>query len=387
MDASTILVLGAVILGLGSLGLLIVRLTNRRLSGLGWLGGAFATGGLGALLLITNAHNPILGILAADLCVILSFFLLHLAVLELATDHVAVPPVGLALLVVMAAIDILCMSGHGAGRLRISTISFLVTIQCLQIAWLLYAQARQKIRSPALFCAAILFLFAAFNLVRGIGTATGMLTYWHLTAEFQLTAFALYIAVALGIAFGYFWLTTTKFSEQLEDAAGTDPLTRLYNRTTFLRACEKELLLSVRHNRSFSVLMLDLDHFKSVNDRFGHPVGDAALLAVVECMQRSVRGIDVLARWGGEEFAALLPNSSPEAAFIVAERMRANIAGIELPLHDRYTGDPIFVRLTASIGIASYHPSDSIHTMLSRADRGLYLAKDLGRNRVLSANN
>jgi len=387
MDASTILVLGAVILGLGSLGLLVVRLTNSRLNGLGWLGGAFATGGLGALLLITNAHNPILGILAADLCVILSFLLLHLAVLELATDHVSVPPVGLALLVVMAAIDILYMSGHGTGRLRISTISFLVTIQCLQIVWLLYGQARQKIRSPALFCATILSLFAAFNLVRGFGTATGLLARWHLTDTFQLTAFALYIAVALGLAFGYFWLTTTKFSEQLEDAAGTDPLTRLYNRLTFLRACEKELLLSARHNRSFSILMLDLDHFKSVNDRFGHPVGDAALLAVVECMQRSVRGIDVLARWGGEEFAALLPNSSPEAAFIVAERMRANIAGIELPLPDRYPGDPIFVRLTASIGIASYHPSDSIHTMLSRADRGLYLAKDLGRNRVLSANN
>jgi len=389
MDASTILVLGAVILGLGSLGLLVVRLTNHRLDGLGWLGGAFATGGLGALLLITDAHTPILGVLAADLCVILSFLLLHLAVLELATDRVSVPPVGLALLVIMAAVDIVCMSGsgHGAGRLRVATISFLVTIQCIQIVWLLYGEARNKIRGPAIFCFAILSLFALFNLVRGFGAAIGLLTRWHLTDTFQIAAFALYIAVALGLAFGFFWLTTTKFSEQLEDAAGTDPLTRLYNRRTFLRACEKELLLSVRNNRAFSVLMLDLDHFKTVNDRFGHPVGDAALLAVVECMQRSVRGIDVLARWGGEEFAALLPNSSPEAAFIVAERMRANIAGIELPLPDRYPGEPIFVRLTASIGIASYHPSDSIHSMLSRADRGLYLAKDLGRNRVLSANN
>jgi diguanylate cyclase (GGDEF)-like protein len=385
MDASTILVFGAVILGLGSLGLLVVRLTNHRLDGLGWLGGAFATGGLSALLLIVNAHSPTLDILAADLCVILSFSLLHLAVLEIATDHVSVPPVDLALLVVMAVVDILYMSGHGTGRLRISTISFLVTIQCAQIAWLLYGEARNKVRSPAIFCATILSLFALFNLVRGLGVATGLLDRWHLTGDFLLTTFALYIAVALGLAFGFFWLTTTKFSEQLEDAAGTDPLTRLYNRRTFLRACEKELLLSTRYNRTFSILMLDLDHFKTVNDRFGHPVGDAALLAVVECMQRSVRGIDVLARWGGEEFAALLPNSSPESAFLVAERMRANIAGIELPLPDLYPGDPVFVRLTASIGIASYHPSDSIHSMLSRADRGLYLAKDLGRNRVLSA--
>jgi len=387
MDASTILVFGAVILGLGSLGLLVVRLTNHRLNGLGWLGGAFATGGLSALLLIVNAHSPILDILAADLCVILSFLLLHLAVLEIATDHVSVPPVDLALLVVMAVVDILYMGGHGTGGLRISTISFLVTIQCAQIAWLLYVEARNKVRSPAIFCATILSLFALFNLMRGLGVATGLVTRWRLANTLLLTTFALYIAVALGLAFGFFWLTTTKFSEQLEDAAGTDPLTSIYNRRTFLRACEKELLLSVRHNRSFSILMIDLDHFKSVNDRFGHPVGDAALLAVVECMQRSVRGIDVLARWGGEEFAALLPSSSPESAFLVAERMRANIAGIELPLPDRYPGDPVFVRLTASIGIASYHSNDSIHSMLSRADRGLYLAKDLGRNRVLSASN
>jgi diguanylate cyclase (GGDEF)-like protein len=131
--------------------------------------------------------------------------------------------------------------------------------------------------------------------------------------------------------------------------------------------------------------MVDLDHFKTVNDRFGHPVGDSALLAVVECMQNSVRGIDVLARWGGEEFAALLPNSSHEAAFIVAERMRNNIADIELAVPERLPGDPAFLRLTASIGIATYQPSDTIQTLLSRADRGLYLAKDSGRNRVLSS--
>jgi diguanylate cyclase (GGDEF)-like protein len=236
-----------------------------------------------------------------------------------------------------------------------------------------------------LFCTSLLLLFAVGNVIRGLGMATGLLARWHLARTFTLAAFALYIGVALGLAFGFFWLSTTNFSVQLEDAAETDPLTRLYNRRTFLRVCEKELHASARTGRSFSVLMVDLDHFKAVNDRFGHPVGDIALLAVVECMQNSVRGIDVLARWGGEEFAALLPNSSPEAAFIVAERMRINIAGIELPIQERFSANPTFLQLTASIGVATYQPTDSIHSMLSRADRGLYLAKDSGRNRVLSA--
>ena len=385
MDAATILILGAVILGLGSFGLLIVHLTNRRLNGLGWLGGAFATGAFGALLLVAGTPSPILRILAADLCVLLGFFFLHVAVLQLTADRHPFSPFGVALLAILAAVDVLYMSGHTSGSIRIATISFTVAAQCSQTAWLLTLTSRQKLRGPGLFCTWLLLLFAAGNVIRGLGMATGLLVRWHLARAFTLAAFALYIGVALGLAFGFFWLSTTNFFIQLEDAAGTDPLTRLYNRLSFLRACEKVLGVSVRSGRSFSILMLDLDHFKTVNDRFGHPMGDAALLAVVECMQNSVRGIDVLGRWGGEEFAALLPNSSLEAAFIVAERMRANIANIELPIPDRFSPDPIFLNLTASIGVATYRPSDTIQTMISRADRGLYLAKDSGRNRVLSA--
>ena len=385
MDAGTILILGAIILGLGSFGLLVVRLTNRRLNGLGWLGGAFATGAFGALLLVVGAPSPVLKVLAADLCVLLGFFFLHVAVLELTANRHLFSPFGIALLVILAAVDVFYMSGNASSAIRIATISFTVAAQCCQTAWLLTRTSRQKLRGPSLFCISLLLLFAVGNVIRGFGMATGLLARWHLARTFTLAAFALYIGVALGLAFGFFWLSTTNFFVQLEDAAETDPLTRLYNRRTFLRVCEKELHASARTGRSFSVLMVDLDHFKAVNDRFGHPVGDIALLAVVECMQNSVRGIDVLARWGGEEFAALLPNSSPEAAFLVAERMRINIAGIELPIQERFSANPTFLQLTASIGVATYQPTDSIHSMLSRADRGLYLAKDSGRNRVLSA--
>ncbi len=385
MDAGTILVFGAFILGLGSIGFLVVRLTNRRLNGLGWLGGAFAIGGIGALLLLYGSLSPILNVLLADLCTLLAFFLLHIAAIELTSDDPLLSPFSIALIVLLASVDILRMDGHVSGSARIAAISLTVAAQCFSTCWLLWRAARQKVRDPALFCSALLFLFAAFNLLRGIGAAAGLLARWNIAKQVGLTAFALYIAVALGLAFGFFWLTTTSFSAQLEDAAGTDPLTRLYNRRTFLRACEKELHTSAHHRRSFSVLMVDLDHFKTVNDSFGHPVGDLALLAVVECMQNSVRGIDVLARWGGEEFAALLPNSSAEAAFIVAERMRNNIADIEVPVPERSPGDPAFLRITASIGIATYQPTDSIQTLLSRADRGLYLAKDSGRNRTLAS--
>jgi diguanylate cyclase (GGDEF)-like protein len=386
MDAATILILGAIILGLGSFGLLVVRLTNRRLNGLGWLGGAFASGGFAALLLLTSSTSQILNVLSADLCVLFSFFLLHVAVLELTDRKPLFSPFGVALLVVITVIDVLKISGHVSGTVRVTSISLMVATQCCDTAWVLWHATKHKVRGPGIFCSVLLFSFAGFNVVRGLGVATGILRHTHLDRAFMIAAYVLYVAVAIGIAFGLFWLTTANFSVELEDAAGTDPLTRLYNRRTFLRACEQELIASNRAGRTFAILMLDLDHFKTVNDRYGHPVGDLALLTAVECMQNSVRGIDILARWGGEEFAALLPNSSREAAFLVAERMRTNIEKMTLPLPSRFVTDTPYIRLTASIGLAVCQPTDTIHSMLSRADRALYRAKDSGRNRVLASN-
>jgi diguanylate cyclase (GGDEF)-like protein len=136
--------------------------------------------------------------------------------------------------------------------------------------------------------------------------------------------------------------------------------------------------------RPFSILMVDLDHFKSINDRFGHQVGDAAILAAVEAMQDSIRGSDILARWGGEEFTALLPNADCEAAHIVAERLRANVERVELPVEVNGPNGRTIVTMTVSIGLATCETTDDIHTVMGRADQNLYLAKDSGRNRVLS---
>ena len=127
--------------------------------------------------------------------------------------------------------------------------------------------------------------------------------------------------------------------------------------------------------------MVDLDHFKRINDNFGHQVGDDVLCAAVEKMQDSVRGIDVLCRWGGEEFAVLLPNAPVEATLLVAERIRENIRKILLP---EQAGGQVGLELTASIGTATYRDlDDGIAVMLQRADRALYAAKEAGRNRVL----
>ena len=166
--------------------------------------------------------------------------------------------------------------------------------------------------------------------------------------------------------------------------ASTDPLTRVYNRRVFLHWCESEQARSQGLGVPFSVLMLDFDHFKKINDTYGHHVGDQVLCAAVERIQDSVRGIDVLCRWGGEEFAVLLPNASEEATQMVAERVRRNIRMIK-SADMRFAGEAFAeLQLSASIGAASFEGAgDTYDLMLQRADAALYEAKRSGRNRVI----
>lgn len=165
--------------------------------------------------------------------------------------------------------------------------------------------------------------------------------------------------------------------------AGTDPLTRLANRRVFREWMQRELLRSLRTSVPFSLLVVDLDHFKRVNDTMGHNAGDEVIRICVERMQDSVRGIDVLARWGGEEFVALLPRASVDAAELVGERIRRNI---EEPIKLRIRGEDKVLRITVSLGVTSYRGGeDTIEDMFDRADRALYEAKAAGRNCILTA--
>ncbi len=177
--------------------------------------------------------------------------------------------------------------------------------------------------------------------------------------------------------------------EQLTRLATTDALTGLANRRHLLAELEKELRRAARSGRPLSVLMVDLDHFKGVNDRYGHAAGDAALVAVAgRCLAR-LRAIDLCGRIGGEEFVVLLPETGAEGAATTAERLCADLAGTSI---DTAAG-PLHV--TISIGVASHLPrtpqpdeaadeetQGAVQALLQRADRALYEAKAGGRNCV-----
>ncbi len=166
---------------------------------------------------------------------------------------------------------------------------------------------------------------------------------------------------------------------ELERRASLDGLTGVFNHAHFLACSEKELLRAQRANQPTALLMLDIDHFKQVNDTFGHATGDRALRAVAEACVETVRGADRVGRLGGEEFALLLPETSLAEALVVAERLRLNVRAIALTSDD---GRPVSLR--ASIGVAQHRPPEPISTLLSRADAALYRAKHAGRDRVES---
>jgi diguanylate cyclase (GGDEF)-like protein len=172
-------------------------------------------------------------------------------------------------------------------------------------------------------------------------------------------------------------LELRRANEELTRIATTDPLTGVYNRRHFFDMGERELARARRYGHPVTALMLDIDHFKLVNDTYGHDIGDQAIIATAEAALHTFRAEDVFGRIGGEEFAGLLPETDTQSAITVAERLRLAIAGLRIPT---LKGDLTF---TASVGLAPLLSEDqSCAAALKRADDALYRAKNAGRNRV-----
>jgi diguanylate cyclase (GGDEF)-like protein len=173
-------------------------------------------------------------------------------------------------------------------------------------------------------------------------------------------------------------LDNAQLIHELENLATTDSLTRLHNRRHFLERAEAEFERSRRYQRPLSIFLLDADHFKEINDTYGHDIGDQALRILATICRQNLRQLDVIGRYGGEEFVAFLPETSMAKAMEVAERLRVGVEGIDLEVPG---GN---VRLTVSIGVATATAqTDSIAALINEADRALYEAKRAGRNKVV----
>lgn len=195
--------------------------------------------------------------------------------------------------------------------------------------------------------------------------------------QIQGLFFSLICIADILLTFSFALMLNERFKEEILRLAKIDPLTEVYNRAAMEQLYKNELRRAKRYKSPVSLLMLDLDLFKTINDTYGHQAGDKTLKFFVETIRAQLRSTDILSRYGGEEFALLLPDSDFSGAKIAAERLRQNVEKTLIG------ADGFKFNITVSIGIAQYQfDDDDLENLIHRADIALYQAKQTGRNRV-----
>lgn len=246
----------------------------------------------------------------------------------------------------------------------------------IQVAATVYVLFRHKDRSLQFPARAVGWLFAGFGLLQASQLAADCVwapTLDRLAPDPLQAFFNLFnFMTGMGCWAGAVWLAMSAQRQDLHVMATTDGLSGLMNRTAFDEALAREFRR--RKSRPLALLLIDLDHFKAVNDEHGHPVGDEVIRRVSRLLHENVRPMDSVARYGGEEFAVLLRGMNFAQAEAIAERLRALIAAMP--------GLPTSVGVTASFGIGIRRETDTAESLFKRCDEALYLSKHLGRNRV-----
>ncbi|MGC8813451.1 GGDEF domain-containing protein [Dictyoglomus sp.] len=169
-------------------------------------------------------------------------------------------------------------------------------------------------------------------------------------------------------------LELSNLNRKLEELSIKDDLTGLYNRRKMDQELEKCLYIWERYNRPFSIIIIDIDDFKKINDTYGHLIGDMVLEKISKIIRENIRKSDIASRWGGEEFLILLPETNLQNATLVAEAFRRKIEEANFGIDEK---------ITVSVGVANIENNESIDSLIQRADKNLYKAKEYGKNKVV----
>ncbi|MGQ0597439.1 GGDEF domain-containing protein [Aquabacterium sp.] len=178
---------------------------------------------------------------------------------------------------------------------------------------------------------------------------------------------------------GIYLRLVTKAEKELRILATTDPLTQLLNRRSLMEIAEYEVVQRKRHQAPLAFILADIDHFKSINDQYGHAAGDVVLKAVSQTLRQASREQDSIARWGGEEFLILMPDAAKDIAIKVAERLRQQVETLAVP----FNGTVIKVSMT--FGVSTHQNDEVVDAPINRADTALYQGKVAGRNQVVAS--
>ena len=246
-------------------------------------------------------------------------------------------------------------------------------------AFVLIRYADAAVRTACRATASLYLVFGSLLVIRAVWTILrgGQQTFFEYSPA-HLMGFLGVEVLIVGVPLGYFWMMSARLYAELELLARTDSLTNLPNRRSLKEAASREIDRCQIDGGPLTVLAVDIDHFKRINDCYGHDAGDKVLVETANALADALRKQDVVARLGGEEFVALLPDTDMEVAVRIAERLRELVEALAIEC------GPHVIRLTASFGIALLQGEDTFESVLQRADRALYAAKMAGRNYVMA---
>jgi diguanylate cyclase (GGDEF)-like protein len=377
IDLRTVHVTAAIFASL-CLYLLLIQRSTPGLRGVRFVIYGYATSAVGMELLALHDHIPqFFSITVANCLLVLINVFVYWGIAELL--HLRPPQRWLlpASVIPTAVISLYFSYVHPDVSVRIIGISLLAVAQYSLIVHLLSGPGPLRVYMPRLGLSDLFSLYSVINIYRAweahlrdprsLLTSTGTSIFSFLTP----------ILIAVMTALGFIWLAMAQLQHELEMQSRTDALTGLLNRRALEQIGAAAIEQARRQSSALSLIILDLDRFKSINDEHGHDGGDVVLHHAARCLRDNLREVDHVARLGGEEFVAVLPGTSQARAAEVAENLRLSLARLTI---EHFSQE---IRLSASFGVSTMLPTDtSWFEILRRGDRALYLAKEQGRDRV-----
>lgn len=373
MDFRTLLVADYVVQVCCALGLLLMSRSVAGLRGLRWFAWAYAAVTAGLVMVSWPEATRLLLILwLGRLLVLLGAVLMSQGIAEFAVAKASVLGWGGSLLALVAPLELYALAYRPELAVAIFAMAFAAQmLVCVLV--LLSHQApgeRAASRTMASVLAGVAGLCVARAMLSPLRLPVGNLSDSALGLGLAFT----YLVLSSTMAFGFVWMMTARLRNQLEMQARTDALTGVLNRRALEATAVLELAACQRRQSPLAILAIDLDHFKFLNDAYGHAAGDLALASTAGLLVQCLRSTDMVARFGGEEFVAVLPDRDGMRASLIAERLRSRLEEMRV----EYEGQQL--ALTASFGVAVSGPGDTWSALLRRADRALYEAKRTGRN-------
>ncbi len=269
-------------------------------------------------------------------------------------------------------------------QLRVIAASVVLSVQSALLLRALYVRRRSTVGRGALLIMASMGLLLLVMLLRAASGITGIMSmqYFLQDGAMQTLTFVATVVVSLIASLGFVFMSKERADEANRRLAALDELTGVANRRFIVAALDRDVGRAVRTRESVAVMMVDIDHFKRINDTHGHLAGDLVLRNVVDVIQNRIRAQDIVGRYGGEEFLVVLADTSAQGALHLAEQLRA---AVEVA-HCVYAGESISVSVSIGVFGGRLEPGDSWDQLIHTADMALYRAKQAGRNRVEMAN-